>query len=115
MHDLEAVRDPCDARQQRGIVHAGRGRSGEPEHDLRLDLGLGIGRERQRHGQIVQRAVVDIAPVRRAHAVFVPHPAIGETGLAADRLVALGDAQFVCERRHAIGVVQGEVWIARGE
>jgi len=48
LHDLIAVRDPCDALKQRGIVHAGRGRGSEPEHDFRLDLGFGVGRKRER-------------------------------------------------------------------
>jgi hypothetical protein len=42
----------------------------------------------------VQGAVVDIAPVRRAHAVFIPNTAVGEAGLAADELISFAETEL---------------------
>jgi len=63
----------------------------------------------------MQGAVVDIAPVRRAHAVLIPDTAIGESGLAADRPVSFAEAHFVGERADAISLVKGERRITRRE
>ena len=112
LDDLETVGEPADAAKQCGIIHVRRRRGGKPDDDFRLDLRLGIGRKRQWRGEIVQRAVVDIAPVRRAHAVFIPDTAIGETGLAADGLVSFAETDFVSERAGAIGLVKVESRIA---
>src|SRR5262245_65676238 len=49
------------------------------------------------------------------NAVLIPHPAIGKSDLAAERLVALRDAHVVDKRCHTIGVIHAESWIARGE
>src|SRR5262249_59335936 len=80
-----------------------------------LDVGLGVDRERQGHGKVLHRAVVDIAPDRRTNAVFIPHPAVGKSDLAAKWLVALRNAHVVGKRCHTIGVTHAESWIARGE
>src|SRR5262249_44334951 len=111
----ETMRYPRNTRKQSVILHAGRRRGNKAKHDFRLDLGLGVGRERQGHGKVLHRAVVDIAPDRRTNAVFIPHPAVGKSDLAAKWLVALRDALVVSKRCHTIGVTQSESWIARGE
>src|SRR5262245_44694036 len=49
------------------------------------------------------------------NAVLIPHPPVGKSDLAAERLVALGDAHVVDKRCHTIGVIHAEGWIARGE
>src|SRR5262245_61305959 len=49
------------------------------------------------------------------NAVFIPHPTVGKSDLAAERLVALRDAHVVDERHNTIGVIHVESWIARGE
>ena len=63
----------------------------------------------------MQGPVVDVTPDRRAHAVFVPRPAVGKADLATHRLVTLRDAQAIGESRHTIGVVEGKSRIARRE
>src|SRR5215471_5012531 len=109
------MRYPRNTRKQSGILYAGRRRGNKAKHDFRLNLGLGVGRERQGHGKVLHRAVVDIAPDRRTNAVFIPHPAVGKSDLAAKWLVALRDAHVVGKRCHTIAVIQAESWIARGE
>jgi hypothetical protein len=47
VHDLEPMRHPVHAGEQRGLVHVRGRRGGEAKDDFRLDARLGKSAERQ--------------------------------------------------------------------
>ena len=67
----------------------------------------------RRLGQIVQRPLVDIAPDRRTHAVFVPDRAVGEADLAPRDPFAARQPRVAHLRGDAIGGGQGQAGVHR--
>src|SRR5262245_36064939 len=94
LHDLEAMRDPVDALQDRRLVARHRRGAGEVELDLWLDPGLDQVTDadlRRPRFRVLHRCVVYVAPDRCVQSTLRPERLVGETDLAPDRPLSAFD------------------------
>jgi hypothetical protein len=94
LHDLEPRRHPLDRREHRQGVVGRRNRSGELEHDFRLDARLGEALQFQGchpSGREMDGVRPDMRPHRLVDAIARPDRAVSEPDLAADPHPALFD------------------------
>jgi len=86
LHDLVAERDPIDAINKPGLIHARKRRLAQSKYDFRLDTGLHeVAHSLSGHClKPMGGPVSAIAPDGRANAVGHPHLAICEADFATD-------------------------------
>ena len=118
LHDLEPVRDPVDAREDRRLVARHRRRGREVQHDLRLDPRLGERPDRNLGApslRVRDRRVVGVAPDRLVDAVHRPEAAIGEPDLPPRHALAAREPRAMDCLRDRVRVGDPERRVARSE